>query len=164
MMAHGFLGYDASFMLDAVVCALVLVVPALLTSIYLVKVRKWYAVHRNIQVTLGVVLLVAVTAFEVDIRLHGGWEAIVNKPESEPRLTGTSLETVRQMLWVHLIFAISTPFLWLTTIVLALKRFGPNPQPGPHSPVHKRLAWLSTIDIVLTSVTGLFWYYLAFVG
>ena len=36
-MKHGFLGYQSTFMLDFVVTALVLIVPALLTSLYLVK-------------------------------------------------------------------------------------------------------------------------------
>ena len=53
--------------------------------------------------------------------------------------------------------------LWIATIVLALKRFGKNPQPGPHSRVHSLLGWASTIDITLTSVTGLLFYYMAFV-
>ena len=66
-MSNGFLGNDASFMLDVVVCALVLVVPALLTSVYLVKVHKNYLVHRNMQVTLGVVLVVGMLSCVVAV-------------------------------------------------------------------------------------------------
>lgn len=163
-MTNGFLGYDSSFMLDVVVCALLLIVPALLYSLYLVKVRRSYVAHRNMQLTLGAVLLLAVIAFEVDIRVHGGWELIVNKPGQEARLTGDALSYATQVLWVHLVFAISTPFLWIATIVLALKRFPSPPTPGPHSELHKKLGWLSTIDITLTSLTGLYWYYVAFVA
>jgi len=163
-MADGFLGHDASLMLDVVVCALVLVVPTLLMSIYLVKFRQQFLWHRNIQVALGVVLLVAVGAFEIDIRMHGGWEAIVNRPGSEPRLVGADLEYVRHVLWVHLIFAISTPLLWIATIVLALKRFPSPPMPNEHSALHKKLGWISAIDITITSLTGLYWYYIAFMA
>jgi hypothetical protein len=162
-MADGFLGYHASFMLDVVVCALVLIVPAIAFSLYLVKVKKNYVAHRNLQLTLGVVLLLAVSAFEIDIRLHGGWEAIVNRPGSEARLTGEELKHATQVLWVHLLFAISTPPLWIATIVLALRRFPNPPVPSEHSELHKKLGWLSTLDIALTSVTGLYWYYIAFV-
>ena len=49
-------------------------------------------------------------------------------------------------------------------IVLAWKRMPSPPPPCAHSGLHKKLGWLSTIDITLTSVTGLTWYYFAFVA
>jgi putative membrane protein len=163
-MTNGFLGYDTTFMLDFVVCALVVVVPVLLYSLYLVKVRHDFRRHRNVQVLLGVVLLAAVTAFEVDVQLiHGGWEQIVNKPGQSPRLTPDQLDEVRRVLWIHLVFAISTPFLWGVTMWLAFRRFPSPPVPGPHSELHKKLGWLSTLDLVGTSVTGLWFYYTAFI-
>ncbi len=160
-MQDGFLGYKSSFMLDFVVAALVLIVPVLLFSLYTVKVRKNFLLHRNLQLLLGIVLLIAVAAFEVDLRLQGGWLAVVNK--GEPKLTPEKLSFVGSLLVVHLVFAISTPFLWIATIVLALRRIPNPPQPGPHSGLHKILGWLSTIDITLTSATGLVFYYFAFV-
>ena len=163
-MTNGFLGYDSSFMLDVVVCALVLVVPALLFSLYTVKVKRNYTLHRTMQLTLGIVLLITVAAFEVDIRMHGGWENIVNKPGQSARVSGEDLEFVRNLLWVHLVFAISTPVFWATTIVLALKRFPNPPQPSEHSRLHKKLGWISAVDITLTSVTGLLFYYYAFIA
>ena len=39
-MANGFLGYDSSFMLDVVVCVLLLIVPMLMWSLYEVKFRR----------------------------------------------------------------------------------------------------------------------------
>lgn len=162
-MSDGFLGNNASLMLDVVVCALVLVVPLLLFSLYLVKFQKKYTLHRNMQVVLGLLLLVTVGAFEIDLQLvHGGWQNIVEK--RQPALTPEQIENVRHVLWVHLVFAISTPLLWAATIILALKRFDSPPLPGPHSQLHKKLGWASTIDITLTSVTGLYWYYVAFIA
>lgn len=162
-MSHGFLGQDAStFMLDFVVTALVLIVPALLVSLYLVRVRRSYVSHRNLQLVLAGVLLVAVIAFEIDIRLHGGWETIVGR--RTPALSVEQLETVKQTLYVHLVFAISTPLLWGTTIVLAMKRMPKPPAPCEHSRLHKTLGWLSVIDLVLTSATGLLFYYRAFIA
>jgi putative membrane protein len=163
-MSNGFLGFDASFMLDFVVCALVLVVPVLACSIFAVKFRRNYVLHRNLQLALAVILLLAVSAFEIDMRMHGGWINIINKDPAQPRLTGDALETVRTALYIHMCFAITTPLLWGTTIFLALKRFPNPPQPGDHSRLHKTLGWLSTIDITMTSVTGLVFYYLAFVA
>ena len=164
-MSNGFLGNDASFMLDVVVCALVAIVPALLFSIFLVKVRRNYLWHRNIQVTLGVVLLLTVSAFEVDLQLvHGGWKNIVIGARGADWLRTADFDLVQKVLWVHLVFAVSTPILWAVTTVLALRRFPSPPTPGDHSPLHKKLGWASAIDITLTSVTGLLFYYLAFIA
>lgn len=162
-MKDGFLGFRASFMLDFVVVALVLIVPILIYSLLAVKRQHKYRLHRNLQLMLGVVLLVAVGLFEIDLQfIQGGWQNVVAK-RSTP-LTAEQLSFVRTVLRVHLVFAISTPLLWAVTIILALRRFPNPPQPGSHSRLHSTLGWLSTIDIVLTSVTGLIFYYFAFVA
>ncbi|MFV0446205.1 MAG: DUF420 domain-containing protein [Planctomycetaceae bacterium] len=164
-MTDGFLGYDTTFMLDFVVCALVVVVPLVLYSLYQVKVRRNWVRHRNLQLLIAVVLLAAVAAFEVDVQLiHGGWQKIVNKPGQPLRLDETALDDVRQVLRIHLLFAISTPLLWFLTLALAWKRFPNPPMPGAHSFWHKKLGWLATLDLVATSVTGLWFYYVAFVS
>jgi putative membrane protein len=162
-MSQGFLGYHATFMLDVVVCALALLVPALAVSIYLVKIRRQYAWHRRLQLSLGGVLLLAVAAFEVDVQLvHHGWQNIVHS--ARPDMAKESLDFARTILYVHLVFAISTPLLWILTISLALAKFGNPPSPSRHSPVHKWLGWTSAADLALTSVTGLLFYYFAFIA
>ena len=165
MFKDGFLGFRTSFMLDFVVCALVIVVPLLLYSLWLVKSKRAYSAHKRMQLALGVILLLAVTAFEVDLHVvHGGWDNIVRKSYPEETALAEKVAEVKPYLYTHLLFAGTTPFLWAATIVLALKRFGSPPEPGPHSRLHKTLGWLSTIDITLTAVTGLLFYYIAFVA
>lgn len=160
-MQDGFLGYRTSFMLDAVVCALVLVVPALLYSIYLAKFRRLFVAHRNLQLGLAVVLLLAVAAFEIDMQqIQGGWKNVVAK-RAVP-LSETELSSVKTVLGIHLVFAISSPILWAITIIHALKRLPKPPQPCPASGLHRLLGWASTIDLSLTSITGLWFYYVAF--
>lgn len=162
-MKDGFLGYRTSFMLDFVVVALVLIVPILLFSLYAVKFRRQYTLHRNLQLLLGIVLLVAVGLFEYDLQhVQKGWENVVAK-RAIP-LTTEQLGFVRTILRIHLVFAISTPLFWATTITLALRRMPSPPGPCAHSKLHKLLGWSSTFDIVLTSVTGLVFYYFAFVA
>jgi putative membrane protein len=164
-MSDGFLGYDTSFMLDVVACTLVLVVPALCYSLFLVKKRQAYARHRRLQIVLGLVLLLAVTAFEVDLQIvHGGWLNVANKLPEAPRLSGDRLLAAQRVLRVHLVFAVSTPVLWAVTTGLALRNYSNPARPGPHSRVHNSLGWLSVVDLVLTSVTGLAFYYFAFVA
>ena len=161
-MKNGFLGYQTSFMLDAVVVALVLVVPVLIYSLYQVKVRKNYTLHRNLQVVLALTLLSAVLAFEVDLHLvQGGWENVVRKAGD---LSSEKLAAIRRVLRIHLVFAGSTPLFWAATIILALRSIPSPPGPSSHSRLHKTLGWMSTIDLVLTSITGLIFYYTAFVN
>lgn len=160
-MSDGFLGYKASFMLDVVVCALVVVVPTLLFSLYTVKVKRNYALHRLLQMVLGVVLLIAVGLFELDMRLQGGFKAILAKRDSP--LSAEQYQFFQWVLGIHLVFAISTVLLWGTTLTLALKRFSNPPVPGPHSRLHKVLGWLSAGDITFTAITGLLVYYFGFV-
>lgn len=162
-MKDGFLGYRTSFMLDFVVVALILIVPVLLYSLYAVKVQRLYVLHRNLQLALGLILLVAVGLFEIDLQwVQQGWANVVAKRATP--LTDEQLNFVRTVLRIHLVFAISTPLLWAATIILALRRMPSPPQPCAHSKLHKILGWTSTIDIVLTSVTGLIFYYCAFVA
>jgi len=160
-MSDGFLGYKASLMLDVVVCALIVVVPILLFSLYTVKIRRNYALHKALQILLGVLLLVVVGLFEFDMRWQGGISGILAK-RVRP-LTAEERAAFNTLLYVHLTFAVSTVFLWGTTLTLALKRMPQPPGPCPHSRLHKVLGWLSATDITLTSVTGLMVYYYGFV-
>ncbi|MDA1230982.1 MAG: DUF420 domain-containing protein, partial [Planctomycetota bacterium] len=61
MLSNGFLGYPTTFMLDFVVCALAVIVPLLLWSLWLVKFRRRFDLHKQLQISLGIVLLLAVT-------------------------------------------------------------------------------------------------------
>jgi hypothetical protein len=163
IMAHGFLGYNATFMLDAVVCALLLLVPLLAVSVALARYGRNYAWHRRLQLILAGLLLAAVLAFEIDVQLmHGGWENIVRY--ARPNIGPQELDSVRKQLHVHLVFAISTPVLWGVTIGLALSRFPNPPAPSGHSRLHRWLGWVSAGDLALTSLTGLWFYYSAFVA
>ena len=164
MFPDGFLGYRTSFMLDFVVCALVVIVPVLITSIAMVRFGRRYQQHRFLQTLLCAVLFVAVGAFEVDLQIvHGGWENVVAKSHTDEAALAAKITEARPWLWLHLVFAVTTPIVWLITIVLAWRRFPSPPQPAAHSRVHVRLGWLSTLDVTLTAITGLIFYYVAFI-
>ena len=152
---NGFLGTRASLMLDVVFLAMFVVVPVLAFSVYLVKVRRRYQLHKQIQVTLGLVLLAAVTLFEVDMLINGWTQRAVESPFWNDG-------TVRNALVVHLVFAVSTAVLWIVVLTRALRNFSSPPQPGPHSVWHKRWGWAAAIDMVMTSLTGWIFYWVAF--
>ena len=65
---HGFLPTRGTFMLDFVFVAMFAIVPIMAWSIYLARYRRKYELHKRIQITLALVLAVAVAAFEVDAR------------------------------------------------------------------------------------------------
>ena len=157
----GFLGTRGSLMLDVVFVALFAIVPVMVWSIYLVRYRRKYDLHKKIQLTLGTVLLVAVLAFEVDLRLFTDWEALA---EPSPYYAAEGWSPVWISLVIHLCFAIPTVFLWIYVMVAAFMRFPSPPQPGPYSRRHKFWGRLAAIELVMTSITGWIFYWLAFVA
>jgi putative membrane protein len=154
----GPLGSRASLMTDVVFLAMFLVVPVMLWSIWQVKVRRRYLLHKRVQLALGLVLAAAVVLFEVHLTLHD-WRG---------RATGTAGGELSQAaeiaLVVHLCCSIPAAALWVFVIVQALRRFPSPPQPSSYSRRHKFWGWLAVIEMVLTAVTGWVFYWLAFVG
>ena len=142
---------------------LVLIVPILLFSLYTVKVRKNFTLHRNLQLLLGIVLLVAVAAFRSRSAVAGGLAGRSQQrgAEADSREARFRCKTALCPSGVRDHHAVLVD---RDDYVFALRRFPNPPQPGPHSRLHKTLGWLSTIDITLTSVTGLVFYYFAFVS
>ena len=153
----GFLGTRAPLILDVLCLAMLGVVVVLCWSVYQVKIRRRYSLHKWTQVTLGVILLVVVILFEIDIRLHG-WE-----DRAAGAIGARAPHSAIIALYVHLVFAISTVVLWPTTIVLALRNFPNPPVPCAHSRIHIPLARTAAADMVLTAFTGWIFYYVAFV-
>ena len=154
---NGVLGTRASLVLDLLFLAMFAVVVVLAWSVYQVKYRRRYLVHKWVQVVLGVILLSAVIVFEIDIRIHG-WE-----DRAAGQLGGHVTSTVWTALYIHLFFAVTSVFLWPTVIGRALRNFPDPPVPAPHSDWHRRWGWIAAIDMLLTAVTGWTFYYLAFV-
>lgn len=152
----GFLGTRASFMLDFVFLAMFAVIPLMGWSIYQVKFNRRYLLHKRMQLVLGAVLLVAVTAFEIDIRIHGWRERAVGTAGGE--LSRAVLTT----LWIHLFFAITTAVLWVFVIVQALRKIPDPPGPCPYSRKHIFWGKLAAADMFLTALTGWVFYLLAF--
>lgn len=154
----GFLGTRASLMLDVVFLAMFIVLPLMAISIALAKFARQYSWHKRMQLGMAVVLLVAVAAFEVDMQLINNWRWL-SAPESGQPSTG-----VLAALRIHLLFAITTPLLWIYVMYAALRKFPDPPMPGPHSHSHKRWGYAAAADMVATAITGWVFYYLAFVS
>lgn len=153
----GFLGTRASLMLDLLVLAMAIVLLVMAWSIYEVKYRHRFALHKWVQIILASILLVAVTLFEIDIRLHG-WE-----DRAAGEIGGSASANAWLALYVHLVFAISTVILWPVVIIRAVRNFPNPPAPSLHSRSHVFWSRIAAIDMLLTTITGWVFYWLAFV-
>jgi len=149
-------------MFDVVAIALILFLPLLCFSIWQVK-RGRYLLHKRLQLVLGVVLLITVVLFEIDVQasklvVEGGWRTLT----IESPYHGVPID---RLLRIHLVFATITALLWIITIVQALMNFPRVPTPiSSYSRNHKVLGWCSTIGMFLTCITGWTFYYMAFVA
>jgi putative membrane protein len=158
----GFLPGRASLMLDVVVVAMFFVLLALAFSIYLVKYRRLYEHHKRIQLTLATALLVVLVLFEIDVHFIDRW---TERADASPYFDAASRSgLVVKALAIHLVFATTTFGLWLTVILRAVSNFPRHPSPNEHSRFHKRWGTVAAIDMVMTTLTGWIFYYLAFVA
>ena len=146
----------APLMMEVVVAAMAVVVPALWWSVLAVR-RRRYEVHRRTQTTLGLALLGVVALFELEVRLHGWRQHAAASPHYADG-------TVTLSLVVHLAFAVSAALLWLVVLPLAWRRFGRPARPNAHSRLHRRLGWAAVACMTGTAVTGWLFFWLAFVA
>jgi len=156
----GFLGNRASFMLDVVFTAMFVIVPTMAWSIYQVKYKRRYLLHKRVQLGLALLLLVAVVLFEIDVRLHGWRERAVASPFYDARW---AYGMVNWSLWIHLVFAVSTFFLWAYVVLQALRHSPIPPTQEQYARNHRFWAKLASLDMALTAVTGCTFYALAFI-
>ncbi|MBC7659357.1 MAG: DUF420 domain-containing protein [Chitinophagaceae bacterium] len=144
-----------SFVLDFIVVAMGLIVPIMLFSIRTVKIRKNLALHRLIQIGLGITLGIAIVAFELDMRINGWRHLAMPSPYYNT--------LVFPALIVHLCFAVPTLVLWTYTIAQAVK-YTIEKQVNQARNQHKRLGLYSSYSMIGTAITGWIFYYLAFIA
>ncbi len=154
----GYLPFRGSFMLDTVVLAMVAVVVLLAVSLSLAG-RGRVRAHRNLQLGLAIVLGIAVTLFEIDLRfVTRDWQKLAEpSPYFAPGW-------VHRWLAIHLVFAVPTPIWWAVVIVRALRGFGSQLTPGAHSSWHRVAGRIAMVLMLGTAITGWIFYYVAFVA
>lgn len=145
----------ASFVLNFIALAMAGVIPVMLFSIFQVRRRKNYVLHKRLQILLGVVLGLAILVFELDMRLYG-WRQYA---ESSPYYQ----TLVFPALIVHLVFAIPTLFLWIYTIFMAL-RHRITEEAGKYRTQHIFFGKLSAYAMIGTTLSGWLFFWLAFMA
>ena len=146
----------APLSVDSLALAMLLVIPLMILSIYLVRGKKLYLVHKWIQTLLGLGLAAILLVFEIKMRLIGWRDYAEDSPYYD--------SFVLPSLVLHLLVAVPTFFLWIFTIVGAWKNFQSSPKPSKYSMIHKRMARLSAGLMILTTLTGWLFYGLAFIA
>ena len=145
-------------MLDFVSVVMVLVVLVLGYSIFQVRIKKNRLLHRKMQVATAIVLAIAIVAFEIDVRFLTDWRKLA---EPSPYYASG---WVQKALVLHLCFAIPTPLVWVTVIVLALRRFRAGFEQSNYNRIHRISGRIAAALMLGTAVTGWFFYYVAFVA
>ena len=158
LIANGFLPTRGSWMLDFVSVAMLAVAVVLCFSIFQVRYRKNHALHRTIQMFTAIVLALALIAFEIDVRWYTNWRELA---EPSPYFESGM---VHWALWIHLAFAIPTPFAWLAVILLAVTRFKEDYEAGDFNRIHRVTGRIAAALMLATAVSGWTFYYLAFVA
>ncbi|MFN8492663.1 MAG: DUF420 domain-containing protein [Caldilineaceae bacterium] len=156
MLPLGFLGTRADMLMDVVLISLLLIIPIIAYSFRLAYIHGEYAKHRQVQLTLGIVLAVVVVVFETDLRLAGG----VFRMTAPSRYAGTWL--LNSVIWTHIFLAISTTIIWAVLIVASLRKFPNPPKPGRFSATHRLWGRIGMIGMLLTGLTALPLYILGF--
>lgn len=155
MLPAGFLGTRADVLMDFVVVAFVLIVPALAYSWRLVRAGH-YTQHKKLQLSLFSILAITVILFEIDMRLAGG----IFEMTKDSRYAGTWL--LNGSIWFHTVLAIFTSLLWIGLVLISRRRFPSPPEPGEFSVKHRFWGRIGMVAMALTGITGIELYIIGF--
>ncbi len=157
LIGEGFLPNRASLMLDFVFLAMLVVLPIQAFSFWIVKYQRKLVAHRSLQVGTAAVLLVTVLAFEIDMQIFTDWRALAK----DSRFYDSGW--VDRLLWIHLAFAIPTPFVWGWVIFAAIKNFTWQVTINEYASKHRQWGRVAALFLMMTSITGWVFYLAAFV-
>ena len=138
--------------------ALVIILPVLVISWRLARRPDRLAVHRNIQLTLGITLAIVIAIFEYDLNASGGIFEMTKGGVYEGTLV---LSTA---VYVHTLFSITTSIVWVGLIVVSLFKFPNPPVPNAFSRRHRFWGRIGMVTMVSTGLTAIPLYYFGFVA
>jgi len=147
MFELGFLGTRAPFFMD-VVTLIVALLPLLVAgAISLAKAKK-YKLHAIAQVIIFIFSVVILVYFETGVRIGGGFDAFMDG-------SSVSHNYAFFVLIFHIIIAVLTLIIWFVTLIRAKKFLSLG--------LHKMLGRISFVGILLTSLTGIWVYFILFI-
>ncbi len=147
MFEAGFLGTRAPFFMDFVTI-IVALLPMLIAVAISFARKKQYKLHAYSQIFIFAFAVIVLVYFETGVRVGGDFNAFMQE-------SSISHNYAFFVLILHIIIATLTLIIWFTTLIKA-KRFLAKG-------IHKIVARLSFIGIVLTSLSGIWVYLILFV-
>ncbi len=148
MFPPGILGTRADILIEIVMLSFIIILPLLVISWRLARVKKDYALHRKIQITLGVSLAVVVSIFEYDLSMSGGIFELTK---------GGIYEGTAILLWtiyIHTAFAVLAAVIWTGLIISSMIKFDNPPQPNSFSKIHRVLGRAGMITMIGAGTTA----------
>lgn len=156
MFGTGFLGTRAPLFMD-IVTVIVALLPFLILGVITLAKRKKYNLHASMQRVLFWISLVVVAYFEYGVRTYGGFDVLMEG-------SSTPYNYAFWVLITHIAIAVITLALWINILQRSKRDRRMNVLPGMNSMDHKRAGMRTFIGILLTSVSGIFVYYLLFIN
>lgn len=150
-------GARCDIFMDIVIASMVIILPLLWYSFNKVKSEKAYGLHKKIQLTMFLVLLVVVLLFEYDMKQNGGIFEMVKGSQYE----GTFF--LNFTIYFHTFLSITTSLIWTLLILISLVKFDRSPKPNKFSKTHKFWGRIGMWDMALTCITGLMLYVFGFI-
>jgi len=147
MFHPGFLGTRAPFFMDVVTLIVALLPLLVVSAIYLAKIKK-YKLHSYAQIFIFAFSVIVLGYFETGVRMVGGFDAFMQK-------SSVSYNYAFIVLVFHIAISIITIIVWGMAIFMAKKLLRQNK--------HRKIGLVTFSGVVLTSLTGIWVYFLMFV-
>lgn len=147
MFGHGFFNTRAPFFMDMVTLIVSLLPLLVATAIWFAR-KKQYKTHAFSQILIFAFSVIVLTYFEYGVRMGGGFSSFMKD-------SGVSHSYASVVLIFHIAVSLVTLALWAVSIffykkMLQLKK-------------HKKIGLATFVGVVLTSLTGIWVYFLMFV-
>jgi len=147
MFEVGFLGTRAPFFMDFITI-IVAILPLLMMGAISFAIAKKYKYHAIAQRVLFIVSTIVLIYFEVGVRVGGGFQGFMEG-------SSVSYSYALIVLILHIAISIFTLFVWVLTLTRTKKHLREN--------THKKMARITFIGVLLTSLSGIWVYLLLFV-
>ncbi|EQB39795.1 membrane protein [Sulfurimonas hongkongensis] len=147
MFHSGFLGTRAPFFMD-VVTLIVALLPLLVASVIFLARAKKYKLHSYAQIFIFAFSVIILGYFETGVRMAGGFNVFMQE-------SSVSHNYAFIVLVFHIAISIITLIIWGMAIFMAKKLLRQNK--------HKKIGLITFMGVTLTSLTGIWVYFLMFV-
>lgn len=147
MFEAGFFGTRAPFFMD-LVTLIVSLLPFLVAIAISFARNKHYKVHAYLQIFIFAFSVIVLTYFEYGVRVSGGFNTFMQG-------SGVSHDYAFIVLIFHIIVSVIALIVWGLTIFRAKKQL----QLGKH----RKAGLVTFAGVILTSLTGIWVYFLMFV-